>query len=142
MLTPRRKHIGKAVARKSHKTIAIEALKSVTTKKHILNTIGKELAREIKAMASDPVNSILQSHNPDHLKQFNWDMLLDELSTHAPQLKRLLLSAAKTKIPRSNTNAVVGMCAALLIKHRNPKMNLVQKINSLILYAGHCSKQV
>ena len=56
-------------------------------------------------MASDPVNSILQSHNPDHLKQFNWDMLLDELSTHAPQL---LFSAAKTKIPRSNTNAVVG----------------------------------
>ena len=120
----------------------MEALKSATTKKYIVNALGKELAREIRAMASDEVNSILQSQNPEDLKQFSWDMLLNELSTHAPQLKRLLFLAAKTNIARSNTNAVVGMCAALLIKHRNPKMNLVQKINSLLLYAGHCSKQV
>ncbi|KAL5489195.1 hypothetical protein EMCRGX_G018261 [Ephydatia muelleri] len=30
----------------------------------------------------------------------------------------------------------------MLVNHRNPKMNLVQKINSLLLYAAHTSKQV
>ncbi len=89
---------------------------------YIVNALRKELAREIRAKASDEVNS---GQNPEDLKQFSWDMLLNELST---QLKRLLSLAAKTKIARSNTNAVVGMCAALLIKHCNPKMNLVQKI--------------
>ncbi len=82
----------------------MEALKSATTKKYIVNALGKELAREIRAMASDEVNSILQSQNPEDLKQFSWDMLLNELSTHAPQLKRLLFLAAKTNIARSNTS--------------------------------------
>lgn len=102
-------------------------LGGATTNKYmyIVNALRKELAREIRAKASDEVNSVLQSQNPEDLKQFSWDMLLNELST---QLKRLLSLAAKTKIARSNTNAVVGMCAALLIKHCNPKMNLVQKI--------------
>ena len=120
--------MGKAIARKSHKTIAKEALKDATTKKCIMNILGKELAREIKAMASDRVTSILQSQNPNHLKQFQWDMLLDELSRYAPQLKSLLLSATKLRVPRSNTAAVVGMCAAMLINHRYPNMNLPQKI--------------
>ena len=93
-------------------------------------------------MASDRVSSILQSQNPDHLKEFNWDMLYRELTMFAPLLKSLLFSATKTRVARSNTNAVVGMCAAIMINHRNLKMNLVQKINSLILYAGHASKQV
>jgi len=134
--------MGKAIARKSHKTIAKEDLKDATTKKCIMNILGKELAGEIKAMASDRVTSILQSQNPDHLKQFRWDMLLDELSRYAPQLKSLLLSATKSRVPRSNTAAVVGMCAAMLINHRNPNMNLPQKIVSLILYTGHTSVQV
>lgn len=142
MLTPRRKHIGKAIARKSHKTIAMEALKNVCTRKHIVMSPGKELAKEIKVMASDSANSILQSQNPDHLKQFSWDVLLHELSTYVPLLKSLLFSATKTRVARSNTDAVVGMCAAILINHRNSKMSLIQKINSLILYAGHTSKQV
>lgn len=44
---------------------------------------------------------------------------------------------SSTKI---HTNAAIGMCAAILLNHVNVKMNLVQKINSLILYAGHSSK--
>lgn len=119
----------------------MEALKDPTTKKYLVEMLGNELAKEVKCMSSDSVNSILQSQNPDHLKQFNWEMLLNELCKFAPVLRRLL-SLASSRVRRSNTDAVIGMCAAILINHRNPKMNLVQKINSLILYAGHSSKQV
>lgn len=142
MLTPWRKHIGKAIARKSHKTIAVGSLKNPCTREHILKALGKELAKKIKVMASDRAKSILQSQNPEHLKQFTWDMLLHELSTYAPLLKSLLFSVARTRVAQSNTDAVVGMCAAILINHRNSEMSLIQKINSLILYAGHTSKQV
>ena len=107
-----------------------------------MKALGKELALEIKAMASDNTNSILQSQEPENLMKFKWNMLHDELSANAPQLKSLLFSATKTTRPRSNVQAVVGMCVAILLNNRNPKMNLIQKINSLILYAGHSSKQV
>ena len=113
--------------------------------------IGRELAKEMKVIASDGAHSILQSQNPSHLKEFSWDMLLNEVSQFAPVLKSLLFSATHTRVPKwmldlnpqgSNTDAIVGMCVAMLVNHRNPKMNLVQKINSLLLYAAHTSKQV
>ena len=61
---------------------------------------------------------------------------------YAPLLRHLLHSEATTRGPRSNIDAVVGMCAAIVLNHRNPMMNLVQRMNSLIVYAGHGSKKV
>lgn len=142
MLTPHRKNLARAVARQNKKTIAIESLKDPVTKKHVLRIIGREVAKEVKRMASDKVRSVLKSQNVDHLKSFHWNMLLQELSKFAPILSSLFTSATKTRVLRPNTDAVIGMCAAILLNHHNPKMNLVQKINSLILYAGHSSKQV
>ena len=67
---------------------------------------------------------------------------MEELHANAPVLISILRAATKTRVCRSNTNAVVGTCTAILLKHRNPKMGLLQKIISLILYSGHASKQV
>ena len=132
----------KSCCEKSKKTLAQEALKDPATRKYITEMLGKELAQEVKAMASDGANSILQSQDSDHLKDFNWNMLLSELSKYAPLLNSFLSSATTTKTPRPNTDAVIGMCAAILLHNRNRKLNLVQKIHSLILYAGHTSKKV
>ena len=52
----------------------------------------------------------------------------------------ILSSITKTKSERANQNAIIGMCATILLKHRYSKMSLVQKIISTILYAGHTSK--
>ena len=60
-------------------------------------------------------------------------------STSAPVILRLLKSATKIHGIRSNRSGVIGMCIALLLKHRNPKINLIQR---MISYAGHCSKEV
>lgn len=100
------------------------------------------MAKEVRGMTSDKVESVLRSQDADSLKTFHWDTLLQELSTFAPILRMLLAAATKTRVPRSNTDTVIGVCAAILLNHKNPRMNLVQKINSLILYAGHSSKQV
>lgn len=124
------------------KTVGLQALKNPETRKYILKLLGRELAREVRAMSSCRANSILKSQDPKHLKEFTWHMLDKELSIYAPLLRHLLHSATTTRVPRSNTDAVLGMCAAIVLNHRNPKMNLVQKMNSLIMYAGHCSKKV
>ena len=139
VLTPYRKRLGNAVARKCQQGIAEETMKNPSTRKRVLNLVGRELQKEVQKMASDSTNSLLKMED---LKEFEWDKLLQELSTHAPVLLGVLQAATKTRSPRTNTNAVICICAAIIFKQRNSKMSLVQKIISLVLYAGHTSVQV
>ena len=64
------------------------------------------------------------------------------MTNEAPTLLALLEFCTYTRKPRVNRMAVLGMCVALLLKFSFHKMCLVQKIISLILYAGHSGKQV
>ena len=43
---------------------------------------------------------------------------------------------------RVKDESVIGICAAILLRHQNPQMNLIQPIVSLLLYSGHAPKQV
>ena len=142
-MTPRRKHIGKAVARKSHQKIALECCSDPAIKKHILKRIGQEIRNELITMSSDKVESVMHRDSKIELERFSWEKILDEVSANAPVLLNMLTAITKTKTKRSNTQAIIiGMCIAILLKHRSRRMNLVQKIVSLILYNGSASKQV
>ena len=141
-LTPIWKRLGEAVARKKRKTIAAEILKDPLLKSYVVELIGKEVAKELKNMSSTKASSVLQSQDVTQLKLFSWDVLLNELSDVAATLKKILICATKARATRSNTNGVIGICSAILLNYRNPRMNLIQKIISLILHAGHSSKQV
>ena len=117
-------------------------MKDPSTRKHIVRLIGNEVRKEIRLMASENAHSVLCSQSTEDLKEFKWDELHAELSNQAPTLRSVLLAATKTRVPRPNTHVVIGTCVAILLKHRNPKMSLLQKIISLVLYAGHASKRV
>ena len=41
-----------------------------------------------------------------------------------------------------NEEAAVGMCITILIRARNQRMNLVQRLISILLYGSHAQKQV
>ena len=43
---------------------------------------------------------------------------------------------------RPTSMAIIGVCAAIILRNKNMHMNLVQHIVSLILNTGHASKQV
>ena len=116
VLTPRRKHLGKAVARSSKKAVAVECMKDSLTRKHLLKLVGKEIYDEIRLMSSNKVDSFLRSMSKEDLKTFSWDRLHAELSRFAPVLQSVLLAATKTRVPRPNTRMVIGMCAAILLK--------------------------
>lgn len=141
-LTPNRKCLGKAVARGSRKSVAMECIKDPTTRTFILKRIGVLLRNELKTMCSEARCSILQSQLPHSLEVFTWAKLFVELAESAPILLMLLQECVRTKRRRVNSNAVVGMCMSILLKHKFSRMCLVQKIVSLILYAGHSEKQV
>ena len=134
--------MGRAIARRSTKRLIQELINNDKTRQQLFNRMSKMIHNEIATMCSNKVNSVLLRHSADDIMSFSWSKLHEELKTFAPVFVSVLQSCARTKQPRVNTNGVIGMCAALLLKHRYTKMCLVQKIVSLILYAGHAGKQV
>ncbi len=93
-------------------------------------------------MCSSKVQSILQRKSIEALKTFNWDIFISEIEENAPTLYQLLLSCTKTRKPRPNRKGVICMTLAMLLKFRFHNMDLLHKIVALIMYAGHCEKQV
>ena len=141
-VTPSRKTMVKAVARQSKLTIARECIKDQTTRSYVMKCISRIIQSEMKKMCSHEANSILKQQLPINFEEFSWDSLIGEVQTHAPVLYSFMNACTKTKKPRSNKKATIGMCVAILLKYRYSNMCLVQKIVSLILYAGHSAKQV
>ena len=142
LLTPSRKGIGKAVARGSRVSLALQCLEDERVRKHIIKRVGKIVMSEVAKMCSNEVNSILKQQSKTKLFSFNWDTVIDELRVHAPTLLEILQSCTNTKVARSNRHCVIAMCASMLCKLRCPTMSLAHKTLSLILYSGHCSKKV
>ena len=93
-------------------------------------------------MSSTETPSCWRYTSCEDLQNFCWDKLISELSVKAPTLLCILQAATKKRIPRKNTKAVICMCAAILFKHLNSSISLVQKVVTTILFAGHAMKQV
>ena len=134
--------MGRAVARQSKSSMVSEVFKDTAAKKYVMKKIGILVRREIVQMCSDKTKSILSSQSMSDLKDFTWDKLLTELSANAPTLLSILQSCTHTRKTKPNHNAVIGMCCAIILKYHFSKMSMVQKIMSLILYAGNSGKQV
>ena len=107
---------------------------------YILLTVQRAIRAEIKMLST--VESILCSQSPDVLKSFDWNMIYEDLHAKAPVLLGFLLSATQTRTPRGNRSAVICVCVAILLKYRFKRLNLVQKVLGLVLYASSCSKKV
>ena len=113
-----------------------EAARSLIIKK----TVAQQTKKEIIAMCSDTVNSILQQSGSEDISGFKWEKLINELALNAPTLLQLL--QCSTTASKKNVDAIIGMCTALFCKHQRNQASLIQKIISIILYSGHTSKQV
>ena len=140
-ITPSRKPGVKAYVRKSRKRISLECMKNASSRQYTIQHFHSLINKELKYLCSDRVNFILQSNSID---SFTWKKLIDELKHYSPTLFGFLHACVKTKASsrQKNSDTVLGICAAILLKHRYFKMSLVQKILSIVLYAGHAGKQV
>lgn len=90
-------------------------------------------------MCSHKRNSSFSQNVMNNFCTFTWGKVLDELEQTAPLILSLLDGCAHTKSP-GTTKMQLWECAALKLHH--PKMTLIQRIVSIILYAGHAGKQV
>ena len=94
----------------------------------------------MKFISSDDHNSLLRDSN-DGIKDFKWDRLFGELSRYMPTCVSLLLSFISGK---DDSRRVMLVCViiSMLLKKRFPKMGLLQRAISVLLYGNGCSKQV
>ena len=81
--------------------------------------------------------------NKTALEHFTWETVWSELEQKAPTLTAILLGLAPTsKRESEHIKPALSLCASILLKLRNDKVNLVQSVISLVMKAGHASKQV
>ena len=141
-LTPRHKKYGKILARGKRTSFAFQCMKDEESKRYILKHVGNILREELRHFCSDTFNSMLLHSDASDLKAFDYNDVLKEAKECTPVLHQLLTLCLLNTTPKRNTNAVISAIICLLAKHRRNRMNLFQKVVSLLLYGGHCSKMV
>ena len=81
--------------------------------------------------------------NKTSLEHFSWETVWCELEQKAPTLMAFLVGLAPpSKRQSEHVKPALSLCASILLKLRNDKVNLVQSVTSLVMKAGHATKSV
>ena len=106
-----------------------------------LKQVNRLVRREVHSMCSRKYgDSVLRLSSLHAITNFSWGSLLRELQLQAPTLYsflRAVLLKRGCKVHRHS----VGMSATMLLKCSNKHLALAQGVISLVMYAGHSSKQ-
>ena len=117
----------------------------------VIELIGTHLGKEMKKLCTEEVASVLRKADTDSVQQFTIQSIIEEMKTHAPSVLTVLRGclhgrrrsrARKQKSRIIDVDTLVSVCCAILLRGRSQKMNLLQRIISLILFCGHASKRV
>ena len=132
------------MSRKNRSSIARQAVVDDRICQKVVVYLGKKLSKEMKAMCSLKSKSILRRRDVMSLQGFQLEALTKEMECVAPNTLSLLRSCLASRKPSKakNVKSKVGVCSAILLRGRSQRMNLLQKIVSLMLYSGHASKKV
>lgn len=156
------KKLAKGVARRNRASIGRQAVRDPKIRERVLSILTKDIQKEMTTLCARKTGSILRQSSLQAVTKFSWDVLAEELQRVTPTLYTILkgcvdvkrrqpqksATSKKQKSPRtSKTNrpsntAVLGVCASILLRHKNVHMNTLQRLVSLILHSGHSSKQV
>lgn len=132
-------------------------MKVAKIRHEVLKVLAADVQRELTRVTARNTKSLFRDSSLESVQSFSWDAAATELETQAPLLTavlrgivcvkrrvrvRKLRRRKKQASHRPSDTAVLCICAAIMLRHRNVHMNMLQRIVSLILYNGHASKQV
>ena len=145
------KKLGRSVGRANRSAIARQVMKDDRIRTRVVQLIGTHLGKEMKRLCTNEVTSVLRKTDSDSVQQFTVQSIIEEMKMHAPSVLTVLRGclhgrrrsrAKKQKSRIVDVDTLVGVCCAILLRGRSQKMNLLQRIVSLILFCGHASKRV
>ena len=149
-LTHSMKKVGRSVGRRNCSSVAKQAMSHTRIRQFILKRVGKLIRKDMERICSKQASSILRKRSPDAMKSFTWADFIQEMEQSSPvfcQILKECVHRKRRKVSKQGVSyavddaAVIGMSAAILLRHRNTHMNLVQRIISTLLYSGHAPKQ-
>jgi hypothetical protein len=114
-------------------------MKENETKDEIVNCMEKVLQEEVRKLCADDHDSIMLKSDTETIKMFSFQKILQEAEKVSPTLIKLLTSCLHST---RNQNAVLVAIISIIVKQRRDKMCLFQRVMSVILYGGNCSKMV
>ena len=137
------KKVGKYVGRGNRISIAAAVIQNTSLRGEVLSSLCKEIQREVKSACSDAHDSILCMTSKPALENFTWERVWQELELKTPLLAATLTGLLPVS-KRTQTNVVPALCvcASIILKLQNQKVNVVQTMISLVLKAGYATKQV
>lgn len=141
-MTPQRGRICKPLVRRSYNSFAAKTMQNKLARKAVTTQIGQIVHREIVSLCSDKYDFILRNKSKAALKDFQFDDFIQQLSYQAPTLISIFKSSLRTRTRRRHSNLVLGLLIGIICKFRRQSCCLLQRIISLVLYAGHSSKKV
>ena len=116
-------------------------MKDPKLRPYIISEVCKLVSNEVKEVCSTKHDSILRMKTKPAVEGFTWDRVWGELKEKVPVLLQILREAT----PHQSLHTVkpaLCMCVNILLKLRNPHMNLLQGMISIVLRTGHATKQV
>ena len=122
-------------------SLAAQVLNDVRYKSTVIKDVGKIIKKEIKQLCSDKTSSCLRSTKKSALIGFSWEKLFKEAEYAAPCLLQFLTISLAIKNGK-NSKPIIGLFISVFCYFKRGSMNVLQKIIAIILYSGHCSKQV
>jgi L1 cell adhesion molecule like protein len=101
----------------------------------LIQEMACQIKKEMKHVCSESHDSILRD-SVDGVKQFSWETVWVELQRNIPTLITLLEELV------SNDRPLLCLIVSMLLKKRYPKMGLVQRAISILLYGNGTNAQV
>ena len=140
-LTHSMKKVGRSVGRRNCSSIAKQAMNHTRIRQFILKRVGKLIRKDMERICSKQASSILRERSPDAMKSFTWADFIQEMEQSSPVFCQMLKECVQRKRRKAKQGtsyavddaAVIGMSVAMLLRHRNTRMNLVQRIISTLL---------
>ena len=151
-LTRSLKRVGKSVGRRKPASIARQVMCHPRIKKQVIGEVGRLMQEEMKEMCKTKTSSLLRGMRVQDMSSFTFEGLADELRKNAPTFTQLMFDCV-TRKRRIRVNqkrksfiakdaTIVGICASIILRHRNRHMNLFQRIVSVLLYSNNVPEQV
>ena len=137
--TPWRKRCVQRLARRSYRSAASTLLRSPIVSSRILKELIKTIKSEMRDARAKCGSMLMKSD--EELKVFSWERIEQEMETKLPTLIALLRGLGQ-KSGTNTTSPVICMICCMLLKQSYPKMSLVQRAMSVLLYGNAVSKQV
>ena len=126
------------ICRGSYPSLAMSVAQSCRTGDSVLLAVAKSIRKEIKHLYSQTHNSILRDDH-EGIKRFSWDTVWAELIAQTPTLVKLLSLMVKTPV---KDKPLLCLMASMILKHYCPKVSLVQRAVSVLLYGCATPKKV